>query len=1188
MPFPLTEQQRAAVEDRGGGLLVSAAAGSGKTRVLVERLLRRVTEEEADLDRFLVITYTKAAAAELRGRIVEELGERLRSNPSDRHLRRQGNMVYTAQISTIHAFCAQLLREQGHRLDLDHDFRLTDEREAGVWMARAIDQVLESRYEAVDPQGDFAQLLDMMGAGRDDSGLAQIALDVYAKVQSHPRPHQWLEEQRDAFSLEGVEDVSQTLWGRLLLERSKETCDYWHRRLSQALEVAEGDEKMAPRYGPSLRETLHGLEELRRALNQGWDKAGAAACVPFPRFGTVRECGDPEGKLWVQAVRAKAKKRLEELAKRFGDSNEQLLEDMRLVAPAVRGLIDLVEDFDGAYTALKREKGVLDFADLEHLAVELLVDGEGRPTPIARQWSQRYVEVMVDEYQDTNGVQNAILQAVSDGGRKLFMVGDVKQSIYRFRLADPTIFLEKYRTFKPYHQAGPGENRRVLLSRNFRSRKGVLEGVNYLFRGLMSVPFGEMDYTDEEALYPGADFPGGEEDYALGLEAIDLSEAYTAEGERPRRDLMEARYVARRVKELLDGGFPVADGDRLRPCTAGDIVILHRSPNTVLPQFAQALGELDLPWEAEGGEDFLTSTEVSVALSYLRIVDNPRQDVALISVLRSPLYGFTPDRLSEIRALDRQGDFYTALEKDTHPDAVAFLARLEELRDLAGELSCHQLLWRIYDSTNFLGIFSALGDGATRRSNLLALAEQALEFEEAGYKGLFSFLTYLERAVESGTRFQTHTPSGQGRGVRIMSIHKAKGLEFPVVFLTGLMRRMNQVDTVQPVLFHPTLGIGPQGIDRKLGIRFPTIARRAVADQLVRELMAEELRLLYVAMTRAREKLILTLALTGGGKELSRLAPDAGFPVEPQALLGSAVVGQWVLLAALARPEAGILRNQCEGETPVTTLDCGPAWDIRWVDGKDLAAAPPRRYAQVRLEETREDGGEDLAAAYGWVYPHQAAVDIPSKLTATQLKGRNLDAAAAEEAPPPPRAITIRRPLFAQEELGLTAAEEGTALHLAMQCLDFSKTGSLAEIEGEIRRLEELEILSPQQAKSVDPSKIQGFFTSPLGCQVLACSHLHREFKFSILTPARDYYPEVEEGENVLLQGVVDCWMEEPDGLTIIDFKTDRVTEATVAEKTKYYENQLRTYGKALEKVTGKPVKRKILWYFALNKAVEL
>ena len=1190
MAFSLTSEQQAAVDNRGGGLLVSAAAGSGKTRVLVERLLARVEGEGLDIDRFLVITYTKAAAAELRGRIVEELSARLAERPTDAHLRRQATLVYKAQISTVHAFCAQLLRECGHLLELDPDFRLCDEGEAGILMLRALNDVLDRRYEDIAEGSDFARLVDTMSAGRDDSRLMQIVLDIRGRVQAHPNPAAWLDGQERAFALEGVDDPGETPWGRLLLDDAGRQGAYWRDKIARALELCPCDANLDANYAPSLSATLAALDAFVEGTRRGWDAARAALPIPFPAAGRKKIVDCPDAAEQVKAIRSTCKKRMEKLGEWFEDCGADLLEDLRAVHPAVRGLFALVKDFEGAYAAEKARRGMVDFADLEHMAVRLLVGEDGAPTELARQWSARYDEIMVDEYQDTNEVQNAIFTALSREGRNLFLVGDVKQSIYRFRLADPTIFLGKYRAFADYTRAAEGEERRLILSRNFRSRPEVLEGANFVFRSVMSADFGEMDYTADEALYPGAPFPPDGR-YAVELDAVDAS----AEGEEEKtaRDLIEARFAAKRIRTLVDGGFPVSDGEGgERPVRPADIVILLRSPNTVLHHYARALGERDIPWEAEGGGDFFAATEVNVALSLLQIVDNPRQDVPLISVLRSPVYGFSADRLAELRAASPDTDFYAALTADGGEDSRAFLTELDELRFGAGELSSHELLWQLYDRTNLLGVFGAMERGEERQSNLLTLAELARRFEGAGHKGLFGFLSYLTRLRENGAKLALPAPGREGGGVRILSIHKSKGLEFPVVLLCGLARRLNREDMSRPILFHPKLGVGPKRLDVERGMEYPTLARRAVARKLELEMMAEELRLLYVAMTRAQEKLILSVALTEGARALERLAQEAAVPVPAAALERQQSVGAWVLLHALVRPEAEGLRALAGGPEEIAA-GLGPAWDIRWVQGDELEAGAEERPGRFADLEPERGETEDLTAALTWTYPYEAAVSMPSKLTATQLKGRVLDQEAAQEGAElgggqgkrQPEGLS--QPDFMVRERGLTAAQRGTALHLAMQYLPLEGDHSPETIREELRRLTAEGFLTSQQGEAVPPEVPAAFFASELGRQLLAAREVHREFKFSILMPAADYGPGLE-GEEVLLQGVVDCWFDGLEGITVLDFKSDRIRPGGEAARGEEYRPQLEAYSRALERITGRRVAHRILWFFATGTGLEL
>ncbi len=1198
MGFPLTEEQKKIVDDRGGELLVSAAAGSGKTRVLVERLLDRVTREGLDIDQFLVITYTKAAAAELRSRIALELSSRLAQDPGDRHLRRQATLVYRAQISTIHSFCAALLRESGHLLDLDPDFRLCDEGEANILMVQVLDDLLEGRYENIDPQGDFAILVDTLAAGRDDSRLVQIVLDVFSRVQSHPDPLGWLAEQKQAWALEGVTDAGQTPWGALLLEDGARQAQEAARRLEEALALCGEDELLEQNYAPSLEASLAGVQEFLRGAQAGhWDQAAASLPVIFPPAGRKRKRSTELSPMEeerarsagerVKALREGAKDLLEKLGERLEGDSAQVLDDLMQSAPAVRGLMDLVADFQQAYTQEKKRRSMLDFSDLEHGAVKLLLDGEtGEPTPLAQAWGSRYAEVMVDEYQDTNQVQNAIFTAISQGGRTLFEVGDVKQSIYRFRLADPTIFLDKYRRFAFGEEAAEGEPRKRLLSRNFRSRAQVLEGCNDLFRNIMSRELGELDYTDDQALVPAAKFPG-EGDYALELDALDLSGLGDQEGEKEDKNRLEARFAARRIRQLLEQPLMIKEGDGLRPVRPSDVMILLRSPGVVLHHYLRALSREGIPWSADGGEDFFATTEVNVALSILQIVDNPRQDVALIAALRSPVYGFDGDKLALLRA-GSKGDFYSALvhaAEEGDQDCRNFLRELEDLRFGAGDRTCRR---HIYEKTNMLGIFGAMSGGEERQNNLLTLYALAGQMEDGGCRSLFQFLLRLERLRATGRKI-TAGGGREGEGVSILSIHKSKGLEKPVVLVCGLARRLNREDLMRPVLFHPVLGVGPKGLDRERMVEYQTLARRAVARQLEKEMMSEELRLLYVAMTRAQEKLIMTVALSDGPKALERLAGETGAHVSPVALERQQSVGQWVLLHALTRPEGEPLRELAGRACPIAR-NLGPTWDIRWVSGESLEEEPEDRGRFGDAPVQDGEALEDLTAALTWTYPHQGAVDCPSKLTATQLKGRALDQEAAQEAASPvvpEEPAPIRRPDFVARERGLTPAQRGSAIHLAMQYLPFTGEHTVPAIQRELERLVKEGFLTPLQGEAVDPRPLAAFFDSELGRRVLASPRVEREFKFSLLTDAEGYQSGTQ-GEQVLLQGVVDCWFEEEGGITVLDFKSDGVGKHGLAQRAKAYRPQLKAYAHALERITGKAVKHRLLWFFSAGTWTEV
>lgn len=1188
MGFPLTEQQRSAVDHRGSGLLVSAAAGSGKTRVLVERLLDRVSEEGEDITSFLVITYTKAAAAELKGRIAQELSARLAERPHDRHLRRQTTLVYRAQISTIHSFCSTLLRESAHLLELDPDFRLVDEGEAHVMMARVLGEVMDRQYENIEVNHQFGTLVDTLAAGRDDSRLEQIVLDIFGRIQSHPDPISWLQEQSAVWTQAQTEvDVGSTIWGEILLKEAHRQAKYDHAQLAMALELCGNDPVLELNYGSSIQESLRGVAGLVAAFSIGWDAVSQALPILFPTAGRKKGISDEAAADEVKSTRTRCKKRLEKLEELFEYTSESELHGLAIALPAVQGLMVLVEEFTHHYEAEKRSRGVLDFSDLEHLVVKLLLDENSEATPLAGLWSQRFLEVMVDEYQDTNEVQNAIFTAVSQGGNKLFMVGDVKQSIYRFRLADPTIFLGKYRSFPTKDRAKAGENCSVVLTQNFRSRPEVLLACNDVFSAIMSEEFGELDYTEDQALAVG--LPLAEDKrYRTELSALDLS-CLKTDGERENKDLLEARWMARRIKTLLNEPLMISEGGTERGLLPSDVMILLRSPNSVLHHYMSALGEEGIPWSAEGGGNFFDATEIRVALSLLRVVDNPRQDVPLIATLRSPIYRFSGDKLALLRA-GAKGDFYTALlhgATEGDEDCVQVLAELDDLRFGAGDRTCRQLIWHIYEKTNLLGLFGGMDRGEERRGNLLSLYALAGQMEGSGCRTLFQFLLRLDRLQETGGKITTMRPQQEGGGITIMSIHRSKGLEKPVVLLGGLSRMLNRMDLQKPVLFHPKLGVGPKGLDRERMIEYPTVARSAVAKQLEREMMAEELRLLYVAMTRAREKLILSVTLPDGEKTLAKFAENMALQPAPMALSAQQSVGAWVLLYAMTRPEATELRKGIYWN-PLPSQKIGPAWDIHLVEGTPYLT-PSQKVGQ-EIGQQHEQTTEYILPDYNWVYPYEGAVDAPSKLTATQLKGRSVDQELAEEG----REMTaqkmrpLEQPNFMTTARGLTPAQRGTAIHLAMQYLSLDGDHSVEGVVGELDRLVAGGFLTTLQREAVNPIPLARFLSSPLGAKMAAASICQREFKFSILVSAAAYCEGVPEGEQVLLQGVVDCWFEDEDGITIVDFKSDRVTEETAKTHAEGYRPQLMAYSNALEEILKRPVNRCILWFFATHCQVEV
>ena len=1180
----LTPEQQAVVEDRGGSLLVSAAAGSGKTKVLVERLFRYVTQERCNVDDFLIITYTKAAAAELRGKIAEELSKRLGQTPGDAHLKRQLLRVYQADIKTVDAFCTALLRENTHllareedRYALTPDFRVLDESEAELVRRRVLERTLDGFYDSLDEGGGL--LADTLGAGRDDQALVELVLELYGKLQSHADPQAWLaESRRDWAMLDGGFD--QTPYARELLASVRRKAAHWGRLLEQASRRTEGDTALAAGYGSKFLIAARGFQEL--GASEDWETARKlSAAVEFPRLSTPKgRKDDPDvaalKQLWDSCK--SDKKRLDSL---LAVSGEEAMEDLRAVAPAMEALLDLTADFSRRYREEKLRLGAMDFSDQEHLALQLLVSPEGGPTELGEQVAARYREILVDEYQDTNEVQNAIFRAVSQEGKNIFTVGDVKQSIYRFRLADPTIFLEKYDRFRSWEEAEEGEERKILLSRNFRSRQEVLDAVNFVFENILSPEMGEMAYGEEEALHFGAAYYPPRQDCETEFHLITARQRSGGEDAPVKKVMAEARFVAERIRQLLDEGYPVTGQEgTLRPCRPEDIVILMRSPGSRTAVFAEALAERDIPCSFEESGDFFHTMEISVMLSLLALIDNPRQDVPLISVLRSPLFGFSPDRLAEVRSA-ADGEFYDAVSADGGADCAAFLETLGQLRLAARDMSVHRLVWHIYDRLNVLGIFGAMDGGGERRENLIALSRHAEKFESGGYRGLFAFVTQLRRLLEAGQAPATKS-SAAVSGVQLMSIHKSKGLEFPIVILADLDHSFSRQDFDTPVLVHPRMGLGPKRVDLERKIQYPMLARRAIEEKLRRENLAEEQRILYVAMTRPKEKLILVDAMYFAESRLQKLAAVASCPVEPETVAAGRTFGDWLLLPLLCRPEAEALRALAGVEVETRWEGSASPWQVFVHSSEDYRVRPPRQRERVQ-EET--DGPAFDPALLSFQYPWQRETALPAKITATQLKGRPLDEEIAENALHTPYLRPLSQPAFRRKARGLTPAERGTATHLVLQYLDLSGKSAAEQVEELCRR----GLLTKQQAEAVDVAALERFLASPLAAEIRQGEHVLREYPFTLLVDAALYDSAAGAGEEMLLQGVVDCCFETAAGLTVVDFKTDHVrTAQEVALRAEHYRPQLEAYSLALSRVLEKKVVRRVLYFLNAGETVEV
>lgn len=1174
----LTRDQQAAVESRGSRLLISAAAGSGKTKVLVDRLLSYLCDEKdpANVDEFLIITFTKAAAAELRSKISGALSERLARDPGNRHLQKQLPRIYLAKISTVDSFCGDVLREYAYRLDIPADFRVADGPECQELRQRAMDRVLEEAYGRLDEEPEIQQFLDTLGAGRNDGRVPEILAQVYDKIQCHPDPGAFLERCRRDCDLDGVEDPGKTIWGAYLMEDLHEFLEESIGRVEELADLAEKDESLAPKAAPMLRDMAWKLRELSECKT--WTAVHEKGVPTFLPMPALRKPTDPDLRDRVRETKNQCAEELKEKLRPFGDGAKEVMEDLGRTGGASLGIFRLVEDFTKAFRQEKDRRRVLDFGDLEHLTLGLLVGRSGSPTAVARELGSRFREVMVDEYQDSNAVQDAIYGALTGEKKNCFMVGDVKQSIYRFRMADPSIFLKKYETYAPLDRAEPGQDRKILLSENFRSGGAVLSAVNDVFSCVMCPEVGGLYYGSGEALKEGVPHvPLGQPE--TELHCITYPRGRDAEGFGKYE--YEADFAAERIRELLNGDSFVRDGAALRRIQPKDIVILLRSPGTSGRYYAQALQKRGIPCATGAREDILESAEIGVLLSLLRIIDNPRQDIPLTAALLSPLFGMTADRLAELRARHKKDAVYDCLlaAKDRgEADAAAFLETLNGLRQAARQMTLAELVEEIFHRTRLDAVFAAMDQGERRLWNLRYFYQTAANYEQSGRKELSQFLAYLDSLGDRGLTPEEGDNSRQA--VTIMSIHKSKGLEFPVVILGNLSAAFNREDLNAPVLTDPELGVGCHVVDPQRRIRYPSVAWRAIALRTRQENLSEELRLLYVAMTRARDRLILLYTSSSLAGHLTELARDAELPRCPYLSRRVSCMGDWVLIRALTRTEAGALH--AISQRPETVEVSEIPWRIEVHPGQVHETEAQTGNAPEEQEVLPPDLKERLA----YRYPHEAATQAASKLTATQMKGRAMDQEAAEDSPVQRKRSAPSYPDF-REKGPLTGKEAGTATHLAMQFLRYEPCGTEEGIRRELQRLVKEEYLTARQAEAVSVDQILTFFGTELGKRLRRGDGVLREFKFSILTEAGELDPALR-GERFLLQGVVDCCLMEEDGMTVLDFKTDRVEPGRAAARAEAYGPQVRTYGKALARIFHKPVKRLCLYFFRTGALIEV
>ncbi|MEE1314363.1 MAG: helicase-exonuclease AddAB subunit AddA [Faecalimonas sp.] len=1190
MGVRFTEEQQQVIDLRDRNLLVSAAAGSGKTAVLVERIITRLVKDEPpiDVDRLLVVTYTEAAAAEMRERIRAAIEQALEADPDNVHLQRQSTLIHHAQVTTIHSFCLSVIREYFHTIDLDPSLRVGEEGELKLLKHDVLEEVLEAWYEK-GTEG-FLNFVESFSYGRDDKQLNELILKLYEYANSYPNPRHWFESCLKQYEISSPETFSESALAQTIQKDAQCRLADLEEKLRFAKELCE--EEGGPFfYGEAIASDLKQIEKFREcdgfaALNE------ALPSMSWLRLSSARKAEFSEEKRdSVKAIRKECKDLFEKLVQDyFYDTTEKLWEELVSAKTNMQVLAQLVQEFGEAYRAKKLSKNLIDFGDMEHYALQILTeekDGELVPTAVAKEYQERFAEIMIDEYQDSNFVQDAILgsvSTVSQGKPNVFMVGDVKQSIYRFRLSRPELFMSKYASYS----ATDGPMQKIDLHKNFRSRGEVLRATNFIFEQIMTEEFGGIAYDDNAALYVGADY-SEQEGNETELLLVDAAEMEAGENAKT----LEASAIANRIKELV-GRHPIWDKESqsYRKLRYSDIVILLRGVKDWADVFLEEFAKVGVPAYSASGEGYFETREIRMLLDYLRILDNPRQDLPFAAVLTSPFVGLCNEELAKIQNFAKKAEarktFYekarlyaeAGTEEVLQEKLKLFFASYEEIRKMVPYTAMHSLLWTIIEQTGYGNYVAALPAGQQRAANVAMLIEKAIRFENTSYKGLFQFVRYIEQLEKYEVDFGEASVLEETTDVvRLMSIHKSKGLEFPLVFVAGLNRSFSTKDTSASVVIHPEFGVGLDAVDLELRTKTPTLLKRMIQWEVRKESVAEELRILYVAMTRAKEKLILTGVVKNLEKELGRCQMLRG---RKQTQLPYAYIAEarkyldWIFPA--------IYRNPFAKDIPVRVSIVDKGAQLAQAFEEAVTDGVSKEILQRWDTELVYDAQlkSDLEAQLGYAYPYEAGQKTKQKLSVSELKKRiYLEAEELEE-----EEVIPLLPKFLQEETGVSGAARGTAYHKVLECLDFAQAFDLEAVRKAIGSMVTEGILEQVQADCVCAEDILHFLQSGIGKRMqLACQRgkYHAEQPFVL---GEEDVPGGAEGELTLVQGIIDVWFEEDGELVVLDYKTDRVRQ--VEELKEKYWLQLDYYARALSRMTGKRVKERIIYSFALQEEIQL
>lgn len=1186
-----TNEQLSAITQKGNNILVAAAAGSGKTTVLVERIIRKIINDNVDIDKILVVTFTNAAASEMRERILTALYKQIDEDPLNQRLRKQIVLLNKASICTIDAFCLDIIRNNFFEIGASSNFRIADNTELELLKQEAIEETFEELY--LENDDEFNKLIELYAGYKDDENLKNIILKIHNYIQSAPFPEDWLEEQIEKFNMSNIEDFSQTEWGKIILKNFRD-------EVLNSIQILESSKHQLDMITELSKFSLVVADDINQLkfLEQNWDNWERA----YEIANNLKFKTWPTDKKVVSNLKEETKKARDNVKKRISKAvsqtfiynTEEAVEDINAMYPILKKIKDVTLKFMEKFSEKKSNKNIMDFSDIEHYALKILLkkdeNGIYQKTEVAKKYEEKFNEIAIDEYQDSNLVQEYILTSISNE-KNIFMVGDVKQSIYRFRQAKPELFLDKYQKYG----LEPNEyGQKIKLFKNFRSRENILDTTNLIFSDIMSADFGEIEYDESEYLNLGATYEEPTENVEFAgkteLDIIDLKKEENEDGEEIEEDNssellekteIEAKFVANRIQKLIKSKYQVYDRKTgYRDITYKDIVILLRATSNTANVFEKELLNLNIPVFSDQAENYLESIEIRTITSLLKIIDNPYRDIPLVTVMRSIIGDFTDNELIEIRLTQNEGYFYDSLkEAKASPKidgklkekVINFLDKLNKWREEERYLPLNEFIQKIYEETDYYNYVRLMPNGQVRKANLKMLLDRAKDYEKISFKGLFNFIRYLEKVKSSNSDLSSAKVIGENENVvRIMSIHKSKGLEFPVAIISRTDKKFNQKDLNESILLHQDIGLGMQYINYDRKIEYTTATKEAIKIKTKEESIAEEMRILYVALTRAKEKLIITgvendfTKSIEQKKELLEIYEKENYKINHLVLKKYLSYLEWIELVYL---------NHQDIENQIT---------LNKIAKKDVLKAEENQEEQEKrnIELPEKIDYEKINEILNWQYKYKEMTNIQSKMSVTKIKElKNNDTQKQQH-------IEIK-PKFMLDKTKVSSAERGTIIHLILQKLDSTKEYSKEELAQFVNNLCTKNIITQIQKDSINIEKIYQIINTQFIKNLKNAKEIKKETPFYTYINTKEIY-NTQNSENILVQGIIDLYyINQQNEVILVDYKTDYV-EGSGEELIDKYKVQLEIYKKALEESLKEKVKHVYIYSIYLNKEIEI